>query len=116
MDELQTIREALRLMGALVQWSHHRQTMNDALEALSRLEVRAAEWPDLSKVIDKIMNKAVVLDQSGTANEWIAAKDLAILEISQYAYRYSEDIRKDRDEWKAMAEQFSAVIMKKLKE
>lgn len=105
MDELQMIRKTLwRAKDCNVEgW-------DKALDALSRLEAREAEWPDLSKVIDKIMTKAAALDQSGTANEWIAAKDLAILEISQYAYRYSEDIRKDRDEWKALAEGYVKAV------
>jgi hypothetical protein len=36
-------------------------------------------------------------------DEWIEARRIVGAEIGQYAYRYTEDIRKDRDYWKDTA-------------
>lgn len=62
------------------------------------------------------MRKGEALDAQGLANN-IRFEDFdtdtAAAAIGQYAYRYSEDIRKDRDEWKAMAVQYADAVKAK---
>lgn len=121
MDELQTIREALESQAKVLEAIDGLSTVTEnikcndlALEALSRLEARTAEMPDCGKIADRAMMKgaALEMDDSSTGNEWIEVKNRFSAEIGQYAYRYSEDIRKDRDYWKGFAIQFHDTIHK----
>ena len=92
MDELQTIRKTLwRAKDCNVEgW-------DKALAALSRLEAIATEIPDTAKLAAQIRDDKIGDNHAGML-------------IGQYAYRYSEDIRKDRDEWKALAEGYVKAV------
>lgn len=111
MDELQTIREALEDYKVNKDW-HLGEV---ALAALSRLEARAAEWPDMTKIIGQI-DESIHYDKTFPSLEcWKTKEDTVSIIIGQYAYRYSEDIRKDRDEWKKLSMDFLDIIQGKLK-
>ena len=107
MDELQTIREVLEEFAE----DGPRPGLTVALAALSRLEARAAEMPDTSKIvweIDRICNDP----EHKAPND--SRVDEASALIGQYAYRYSEDIRKDRDEWRAFAVRLAGELNDKI--
>jgi hypothetical protein len=110
MDELQTIREALVWIQDFGRSFVDNEAADrcaskarDALAALARLEALAGEMPDTAELAARIRGDKIGDNHAGML-------------IGQYAYRYSEDIRKDRDEWKAMAEDFARAIMAKAKE
>jgi hypothetical protein len=110
MDELQMIREALDLGHQLAE--DHAflgicAKTTEALAALSCLETLAAEMPDTSKIvweIDRICN-----DPEHKAPNDSRVDEAGVL-IGQYAYRYSEDIRKDRDYWQKTAIAFHDAV------
>ena len=109
MDELQTIREALEYANSFGE--EQTDIYSKALAALSRLEARAAEMPDTSKIvweIDRICNDP----EHKAPND--SRVDEASALIGQYAYRYSEDIRKDRDEWRAFAVRLAGELNDKI--
>jgi len=110
MDELQTIRGALEsIVSALVARKgtpdelkvsiYDTVALKDSLAALSRLEAHAAEMPDTKGLIHLIKT------------EQIGDGDAGLL-IGQYAYRYSEDIRKDRDKWRSLAADYAGAVSK----
>ena len=102
MDELQTIREALKAFDDENFHNGNDCTLSSAaLGAMERLEARAAEMPDASGLVRRIRGNIenVALTHSESAAE-----------IGQYAYRYSEDIRKDRDYWKKIAMAFHDAV------
>ena len=74
------------------------------LEALVRLEAREAELVlDTAEIVERIRG---VLPHDGML---LSREECGAL-IGQYAYRYSEDIRKERDKWKALAEKFRDAV------
>jgi len=107
MDELQTIREALEDYKINKDW-HLGEV---ALAALSRLEAFASEWPDAQEIAKRVIEAA---HQNIDTDEIDSTEATAL--VGQYAYRYSEDIRKDRDEWKKLSMDFLDIIQGKLKE
>ena len=86
MDDLRTIREVLEEFAE----DGPRQGITVALEALSRLEARAAEMPDVKAIIKAIRIGNLSEAEAGAL-------------IGHYARLYSEDIRKERDEWKQLS-------------
>lgn len=86
MDELQTIREVLEEFAE----DGPRPGLTVALAALSRLEARAAEMPDVKAIIKAIRIGNLSEAEAGAL-------------IGHYARLYSEDIRKERDEWKQLS-------------
>jgi len=108
MDELQTIREAIKHLAAIsaeVWQDGDKNKATSALAALSRLEDRALEMPDAIKIAAKAMGTGGI----GSDRQIEALRELAA-EIGQYAYRYSEDIRKDRDYWQKIAMAFHDAV------
>ena len=103
MDELQTIREVLEEFAE----NGPRPGLTVALAALSRLEARAAEMPDTAEIIESIRG---VFPHDGML---LSREECGAL-IGQYAYRYSEDIRKDRDEWRAFAVRLAGELNDKI--
>lgn len=139
MDELKQIRLALEAQRGTLDavadeknpMTRNYQANSEALEALARLEAREAEMAvaptqtkeelqaaardycdgfDLAKIVDRIREQAT----PGTEGRGGWGYNLMDIEcealIGQYAYRYSEDIRKERDEWKALAEKFRDAV------
>jgi hypothetical protein len=104
MDELQTIREALEDYKINKDW-HLGEV---ALAALSRLEAFASEWPDAQEIAKRVIEAA---HQNIDTDEIDSTEATAL--IGQYAYRYSEDIRKDRDEWRDLAKDFALAVQSK---
>lgn len=108
MDELQTIREALDSIAN--SWASRQGTdmentltnadagsLMQAFAALSHLEARESEWPDTKAIIKAIRTGNLSESEAGAY-------------IGHYAFLYSEDIRKDRDEWKALAEGYEEAV------
>ena len=85
MDELQTIREALEEFAE----DGPRPGLTVALAALSRLEARARTNIDTADIVERIWK-----------HELLPIDSAAL--IGQYAYRYCEEIRKDRDHWRKL--------------
>ena len=122
MDELQTIREALEYCRDEL----NAHIAGSALDALSRLEASAASFAtaeEIAKTVaETIDNSMLWLDKKistvyGPCNPPRVQLDKAIPLISdaigQYAYRYSEEIRKDRDDWRSLAEGWADAVIKK---
>ena len=111
MDDLQTIREVLEYYCEHA-ISMDKDRIENALAALSCLEARAAEMPDAIELVKKIrQGKWHKLSFEIPPYFEIDLSDKkAAIEIGQYAYRYSEDIRKDRDYWKDTATAFHDAI------
>jgi hypothetical protein len=109
MNELQTIREALKLAD-----NRAFEEGNDcgpfalALEALDVLEAREASFATAGEIVDIIQEE--IMEVGGEYIHKISSIEGETL-IGQYAYRYSEDIRKDRDYWKKTAESLHDAIL-----
>ena len=103
MNELQTIREAL---GKL--YAENAIVIGPALSALDILEAREAELPDTAKLIERIREPRIFDLSIGPDYKMTSARAAAA--IGQYAYRYSEDIRKDRDYWQKTAMAFHDAV------
>lgn len=104
MDELQTIREALEYADSFGE--EQTDIYTKALAALSRLEARAAEMPEARRLISKIRkgNEVDGVYQFSTLDREAAAM------IGQYAYRYSEAVREDRDYWKSLVNRAASIL------
>jgi hypothetical protein len=124
MNELQTIREALEYCRDELK-AH---VAGPALEALARIVVREASFAtaeDRAKeVAETIDNSMLRLDKQistvyGPVTPPRVQLDKAIplisFAMSQYAYRYSEDIRKDRDYWQKTAMAFHDAVHQHIK-
>jgi hypothetical protein len=96
-DELSVIREYIESMPR--KSITDKASQSKALAALSRLEARAAEMPDAASLANSIR-----FDDFDTNS--------AAALIGQYAYRYSEDIRKDRDAWRSLAADYAGAVSK----
>jgi hypothetical protein len=83
-------------------------TKNEALEALGSLEDREIEWVEPAR---EIIRRTELRGNYSTESEILEAASC----IGRYAYQYSEAIRNDRDEWKALAMSFIDAIQAKLK-
>ena len=104
MNELQTIRDALELGHQLAE--DHAflgicSKTTEALAALSRLEALAAEMPDVKAIIKAIRTGNLSEAEAGAL-------------IGHYARLYSEDIRKDRDEWKQLSMDLAVIAAEKI--
>jgi hypothetical protein len=97
MDELKVIREAIE-DAAECNLSSGEAAI--ALEALARLEAVAFEFKSADEVARDIVCTHYLDSEISEASA----------SISRYAYRYSEDIRKERDEWKALATKFRDAV------
>ena len=73
----------------------------EALAALSRLEALAAEMPDVKAIIKAIRTGNLSEAEAGAL-------------IGHYARLYSEDIRKDRDDWRAFAVRLAGELNDKI--
>ena len=113
MNELQTIREALEQLDS---WRQE-----GALEALSileaRMSARMSAMLDSSQIADLALNRGAAMEARDhtSCDEWIEARRVIGAEIGQYAYRYSEDIRKDRDYWQKTATAFHDAVHQHIK-
>jgi hypothetical protein len=130
MDELQTIREALKAFDDENFHNGNDCTLSSAaLGAIERLEARAASFATANEsakeIAETIDSSMLWLDKEistvyGPCTPPRVQLDKAIPlisdAISRYAYRYSEDIRKERDEWKKLSMDFLDIIQGKLKE
>lgn len=110
MDELQTIRA---YFDGIESAAYPYISPETALAALSRLEARAAEWPDTAELVDKIREGRSIDNGEFIETEYDNSLDVCGTLIGQYAYRYSEDIRKDRDEWRDLAKDFALAVQSK---
>jgi len=109
MDELQTIRDALEYANSFGE--EQTDIYSKALAALSRLEALAAEVPDAKEIIDEAMNLGAQEEEATfSIRDWKKEESILAARIGQYAYRYSEDIRKDRDYWKNIVESCGDII------
>ena len=97
MDWLQTIREVLEEFAE----NGPGQGLTVALEALSHLEAPAAEMPDVKAIIKTIRIGNLSEAEAGAL-------------IGHYARLYSEDIRKDRDEWKQLSMDLAVIAAEKI--
>ena len=115
MNELQTIREALEMANMNLIYipdplDEKQKKVDKALSALAILEASEAEMPDTAKLIERIRRG---INPNGKGLPLSSAECGAA--IGQYAYRYSEDIRKDRDYWKSIAQAFHDAVHKHIK-
>jgi hypothetical protein len=95
MNELQTIREALEYCRSEL----NAHVAGPALDAIDMLEAREASFATAGEIANSIIDNRAP-DRTVCASL-----------IGQYAYRYSEDIRKDRDYWKKTAESLHDAIL-----
>ena len=99
MDELETIRDALEYANSFGE--EQTDIYSKALAVLSRLEARAAEMPDVKAIIKAIRTGNLSEAEAGAL-------------IGHYARLYSEDIRKDRDDWRAFAVRLAGELNDKI--
>ena len=99
MNELQTIREAAEKLEDVVMAPAGWTIVDEIKKALAILEAREASFATAEEIVGSIIDNR--------------APDRAICAalIGQYAYRYSEDIRKDRDYWKKTAESLHDALL-----
>jgi len=108
-DELRQIRELID--NAFVQLPQGAINARDGLEKaftlINRLEASENDWQGTEIIISRIYNS---LQLAKSAEEFKRAFDEGGALIGQYAYRYSEEIRKDRDYRKRLTMDFHDAV------